>query len=59
MQFLQQQCLDDSDYEEGEFLFDVVQLPKTRTEADRMARQFEEDASRWANYDEYDEETET
>ena len=37
----------------------MTRLPKTRAEAERMARQFEEDASRWANYEEFDEESET
>ena len=34
-----------------------MQLPKNDIEADKMVRQFQEDASRWGNY-EYDEETE-
>ena len=50
MTFFQQQCLDDSDFAEGEYLFDLMPLPRTEREANLMARQFEEDASRWANY---------
>ena len=50
--------LDDSDLVEGEYFMDVMPLPKTLNEAERLARQFEEDASRWANYDYDDEEDE-
>ena len=31
-------------------------MPKNLAEANRLAKQFEEDASRWANYDEDEEE---
>lgn len=57
LQFFKEQCLDDSDFVEDEYIFQVMHLPKNDNEADRMVRQFQEDASRWGNY-EYDEETE-
>ena len=36
----------------------MTQLPKTRAEADRLAKQFEDDAKMWLNYEdeEYDSE---
>ena len=55
IQFFEQQCLDDSDFIEGEFLFEVTRLPRTEAESAQMARRFEEDASRWANYEDDDE----
>ena len=56
MQFFQQQCLDDSDYVEDEYIFEIARLPRTAAEADRMARRFQEDADRWNNYVEGDDE---
>ena len=48
LQFFHQQGLDDSGYVEGEYFIDVMHLPRTDEEAFRMAKHFEEDASRWA-----------
>ena len=56
MKFFEPQCQDDSDFVEGEFIFDVLEFPKTAEQAYRLQRQFEEDASRWANYAVEDEE---
>ena len=43
---------------ENEYIFDVTRLPKTRGQADLMAKQFEEDARRWYEYEDYDDEEE-
>ena len=36
----------------------MTRLPKTRGQADLMAKQFEEDARRWYEYEDYDDEEE-
>ncbi len=56
MQFLEPQCLDDSDFVENEYIFDICRLPKTVEEADQMAKHYEEEARRWLEYEDYDDE---
>ena len=51
LQFLEPQCLDDSDFVENEYIFDMCRLPKTIAEADLMAKHFEDEARRWLEYD--------
>ena len=47
MRFFEAQVLDDSDIVEGEYLMDLMRLPRTREEADRMAQKFEDEALHW------------
>ena len=37
MKFFEAQVLDDSDIVEGEYFMDLMRLPRTRDEADRIA----------------------
>ena len=49
--FFNDQNLDDSDFVDGEYCFEVLQMPKTIDEAFMLQRKFEEDAnSRWGNW---------
>ena len=36
MKFFEPQCQDDSDFVEGEFIFDVLEFPKTAEQAYRL-----------------------
>ena len=57
MKFFEQQCLEDSDFTPGAYFFEVMPLPRNDREADLLLRKFEEDASRWGQY-EYDDDDE-
>ena len=48
--------MEDSDYVEGEYIFEMQRLPKTAAEADRMAKKFLEEAARWVYDDDLVEE---
>ena len=61
IQFFEKQCLEESDYVEGQYFFDIMRLPRNKDEAKQMARDFkEEEQSRLANleYEEDEEEEE-
>ena len=47
MRFFEAQVLDDSDIVEGEYFMDLMRLPRTRDEADRIAQKFEDEALHW------------
>ena len=54
MKFFEQQCMEDSHFTPGAYIYDIMPLPRNDREADLLLRKFEEDASRWGQY-EYDE----
>ena len=35
---------------EGEFIFDIMRLPRTQAQADLIAKQFADEAARWNSY---------
>ena len=47
MRFFEAQVLGDSDIVEGEYFMDLMRLPRTRDEADRIAKKFEDEALHW------------
>ena len=47
MKNFEAQVLDDSDIVEGEYFMDLIRLPRTRDEADRWAKKFEDEALHW------------
>ena len=54
LEFFQKQCLNDSDYIEDEYLFEIARLPRTISEANSIAKKYADEAARMNNY-EYDE----
>ena len=52
MKFFEPQVLDDSDMIEGEYFMDLIKLPRTANEADRMAKKFADEQLHWVYEDE-------
>ena len=55
MKYFEPQVLDDSDIIEGEYFMDMIKLPRTAEEADRMAKKFADEQLHWVYEDDQQE----